>query len=69
MRSVAYDFVKFRHLNRKVPKDKREKMTEHLQRNYVKQGRLGDPSYEEGACMIHVPFKRRFGGSRAECLK
>ena len=69
MRSVAHDFIKFRHLNRKVPYEKREKMQEHMERNYVAQGKLGDPSYTEGSCMIHVPFKRRFGGGRAECLK
>lgn len=69
MLSVARDFVKFRHLNRKVPYEKREKMREHMERDYVEAGKLGTPSFTEGSCMIHVPFKRRFGGGRAQCLK
>jgi hypothetical protein len=32
-------------------------------------GGFGAAQRSEGACMIHVPFDRRFGGGRAECLK
>ena len=32
------------------------------------QGLLGETRIERGSCMIHVPFERRYGRNRADCL-
>ncbi len=69
VRSVLEDYATFRHINRKVPEDEREKLKDHLDRNYLAQGRFGPAIAKNGACMVHVPFERRFGGGRAACLK
>jgi hypothetical protein len=68
LKSVVHDFARFRHINRKIPKDDREKLLSVLL-GYVADGRLGDQKAENGACMIHVDFKRRYGTGRASCLK
>jgi micrococcal nuclease len=67
-RTVLYDFAKYRHINRKIVEDDREKL-ERLLTAWADDGRFGQQQRREGACMIHVPFERRFGGGRAECLK
>ena len=69
LRSVVHDFAEFRHINREVKKDDRERLHEHLMTNYVAQGRFGTQTKQKGSCMIHVHFQRRFGGGRAQCLK
>jgi endonuclease YncB( thermonuclease family) len=68
VRSVLYDFAKTRHINRKIAEDKREPLKRHLN-TWAESGRFGEQQQREGACMIHVPFERRFGGGKAECLK
>ena len=68
VRSVVHDFAKFRHINRKVKKDDREKLLDVLMA-YVADGQLGEQTSEDGSCMVHVDFKRRFGTGRASCLK
>ncbi len=67
-RSVLYDFAKHRHINRKVAEDDREAL-KALLLVWAEQGKFGAQTRSEAACMIHVPFQRRFGGARAECLK
>ncbi|MCA9697257.1 MAG: hypothetical protein KC431_07015 [Myxococcales bacterium] len=67
-RTVLYDFAKWRHINRKIVEDKREDLKALLQ-GWADGGRFGTQSKREGACMLHVPFERRFGGGKAECLK
>ncbi|MFO7564843.1 MAG: thermonuclease family protein [Enhygromyxa sp.] len=67
-RSVLYDFAKHRHINRKIPVDQREPLAAALS-TWVEAGRFGAQQRREGSCMIHVPFQRRFGGGKAECLK
>lgn len=69
VRSVLMDFAEFRHINRKVKKDDREALKQHLLKSYVPQGDFGDQQRFDGACMVHVDFKRRYGEGRASCLK
>lgn len=68
VRSVLYDFAKTRHINRKIAEDQREPL-KRLLSAWAEAGRFGEQKQREGACMIHVPFERRFGGGKAECLK
>lgn len=68
VRSVLYDFAMYRHINRKVAPEKREELKAALMA-WAEAGRFGQQASGEGACMLHVPFKRRFGGGKAECLK
>jgi endonuclease YncB( thermonuclease family) len=67
-RTVIYDFARYRHINRKIAVDKRE-VCDELLTAMADAGGFGAAPKREGACMIHVPFDRRFGGGRAECLK
>ncbi|WP_181197263.1 thermonuclease family protein [Enhygromyxa salina] len=67
-RSVLYDFAEYRHINRKIPEDQR-KALDALLNEWAKAGKFGAQQRSEGSCMIHAPFKRRFGGGKAECLK
>ena len=66
--SVVHDFAKFRHINRKVPEDNREEAKKVLM-SFAAQGKFGEQQESNGACMVHVDFKRRFGTGRASCLK
>jgi endonuclease YncB( thermonuclease family) len=68
VRTVLFDFAKYRHINRKIGEDQRETL-KRLLMAWADAGRFGAQQQREGACMIHVPFERRFGGGRAECLK
>lgn len=67
-RSVLYDFAKHRHINRKIAKDEREPLAALLT-TWAEAGRFGPQQRSEASCMLHVPFQRRFGGAKAECLK
>lgn len=67
-RTVIYDFGRYRHINRKIAGDQREQL-DALLTAMAEAGGFGAAQRSEGACMIHVPFDRRFGGGRAECLK
>jgi endonuclease YncB( thermonuclease family) len=67
-RTVVYDFARYRHINRKIAKDQREQL-DALLTAMADAGGFGAAARSDGACMIHVPFDRRFGGGRAECLK
>jgi endonuclease YncB( thermonuclease family) len=67
--SMAREYMAHRHVNRTVKPDDREKLAEHLDRNYVKQGAFGNPKKREDSCMVHVLFERRYGEGRAACLK
>ena len=69
LRTVVVAFATYRHINRKVAKDQREALKAHLTKVYADAGRFGNSPRTPGACMVHVPFKRRFGGGRAACLK
>ena len=67
-RTVIHDFARYRHINRKIPVDQREALDGMLTA-MADTGTFGAAQRREGACMTHVPFDRRFGGGRAECLK
>ncbi|MEZ4339602.1 MAG: hypothetical protein R3B82_23510 [Sandaracinaceae bacterium] len=45
----------------------RELVQQRLERE-MQENRLGPTHVEQGACMIHVPFERRYGRNRAACL-
>jgi len=64
-REVAASWARYRHVARAVDKKRREDLAAILR---TLDGNLGEPGRSEGACMIHVPFERRFGGGRAKCL-
>ena len=65
---MLYDFAKFRHINRKIAEDLREALDDLLTA-WADAGKFGTQQRSEAACMTHVPFDRRFGGGKAECLK
>ncbi len=67
-RKAIHDFAKHRQVDREVPEDRRERLNAALQ-VWADEGRFGDAEGREASCMIHVPFDRRFGGGKAECLK
>ena len=67
-RSVIEEFARFRHINREVVPDKRDEL-DALLTAWADEGKFGTQTKSEAACMLHVPFKRRFGGGKAECLK
>lgn len=61
-------FQRIRLVDRPVAKDKREELRGVLD-GYAEAGMFGSGAPKNGACMVHVPFERRYGGRRAECLK
>jgi hypothetical protein len=67
-RTVIHDFARYRLVNRKIAVDKREACDKALS-EMADTGGFGAAQRREAACMTHVPFNRRFGGGRAECLK
>ncbi len=69
LEEMAREYMAHRHVNRSVKPEDREKLADHIERNYVKQGAFGNPKKREDSCMIHVLFERRYGEGRAECLK
>ena len=68
VRSVIQEFARFRHINREVVEDKRRELDDRLTA-WAEDGKFGAQTKSEAACMLHVPFERRFGGGKAECLK
>jgi hypothetical protein len=68
LRRVVVDFARFRHVNREIREDEREKLERHLL-GYAAKGRFGTADGQPGSCMVHVDFKRRYGTGRAACLK
>jgi endonuclease YncB( thermonuclease family) len=67
-RTVIHDFAVYRHCNRKIPEAQREQL-DALLTEMAETGVFGATTRRESACMTHVPFNRRFGGGRAECLR
>jgi len=68
LHSLIVDFARYRHVNRTIPKEKRNALTQFMD-SLAKNGVFGEQESMKGSCMVHVPFERRFGGTRAECLK
>ncbi len=69
LRAMVEEFAEFRHINRSIAKDDREALKQHLLVTYANAGKFGDQQRSDGACMVHIDFKRRFGEGRAACLK
>ncbi len=69
LKAMVAEFAEYRHINRSVPEQWREQFKQHLLSNYLQQGKFGDQQQYDGACMVHVDFKRRYGEGRAACLK
>ncbi len=61
-------FQRVRLVDRPAPKEHREALGKLLL-GYAEQGLFGTGAAKDGSCVIHVPFERRFGGTRAACLK
>jgi endonuclease YncB( thermonuclease family) len=68
LQSMVLDYARYRHVNRVIPKKKRQKVKKVLDK-LASEGQFGKQSRKKGSCMVHVPFERRFGGTRAECLR
>ena len=66
--SMVRDYAAYRHINRVIAKDKRDALLTILD-EYAASGRFGDLPARESSCMIHVPYQRRYGSSKADCLK
>lgn len=45
------------------------RLVEHRLRREQGAGNLGETREVRGSCMLHVPFRRRYGQNRAECLR
>lgn len=65
---VIAEYAAYRHISRRIVKDRRRALKVVLD-GYAGQGRFGADSGTSGSCMVHVPFTRRFGGTKAACLK
>lgn len=65
---VLGTYQRLRLVDRPVAKEHREALGELLA-TYASEGLFGTGAAQNGSCMIHVQFERRYGGSRAECLK
>lgn len=65
---LVRDYAAYRHVSRACPRERRGALKAILDR-YASQGRLGQGAGKPASCMIHVPFKRRYGSSKAGCLK
>ena len=61
-------FQRVRMVDRPAPKEHREDL-KALLLTYAEQGLFGTGAATDGSCVVHVPFERRFGGTRAACLK
>ncbi len=66
--AVLGTYQRIRLIDRPAPKEHREDLRALLD-TYAAQGLFGTGEAKAGSCMIHVPFERRFGGTRAACLK
>ncbi len=66
--AVLGTFQRIRLVDRPAPEEHREALNALLA-GYADQGLFGAGAASDGSCMIHVPFNRRFGGTRAACLK
>ena len=68
LRTMLATYQRGRRVDREVPSQHRDALNKLLS-GYASEGLFGTGAASEGICVIHVPFERRFGGSRAACLK
>jgi len=66
--AVLGTFQRIRLIDRPAPAKHREALRALLN-TYAAQGLFGKGEPKNESCAIHVPFNRRFGGTRAACLK
>ncbi len=65
---VLATYQRVRLVDRPAPKKHRQALNKLL-KSYAAQGLFGTAASTDSSCMVHVPFKRRYGGGRASCLK
>lgn len=68
LRTMLGTYQRVRLVDRPVASEHRAALNKLLDR-YAREGLFGDAAASKGSCVIHVPFERRFGGTRASCLK
>ncbi len=66
--TVLATYQRVRLVDRPIPKQHRDALNKLLS-GYADEGLFGNAPASNGSCVIHVPFERRFGGTRAACLK
>lgn len=66
--TVARNYGRFRKVTREVPRSQRADMETALQA-MAATGMFGGDQGAAEACMVHVPFKRRYGAGKAVCLR
>ena len=66
--AVLATYQRMRLVDRPVPEKHRDALNALLS-GYAKAGLFGTGAASNGSCVLHVPFARRFGGTRAACLK
>ena len=68
VRHVLHIWLKLNNTAALIPKADRKRMTAVLE-GIEKSGILKAASREKDSCMVYVPFQRRYGAGRAECLR
>jgi endonuclease YncB( thermonuclease family) len=68
LNTVLGTYQRVRLVDRPVPSEHRDALNKLLS-GYADEGLFGTGPASNGSCVVHVPFERRFGGTRAECLK
>ncbi len=66
--TVLATYQRVRLVDRPVPSKHRDALNKLLS-GYADEGLFGAGAASNGSCVVHVPFERRFGGTRAACLK
>lgn len=66
--AVATNYGRYRRVTREVPKESRADMETALQA-MAASGRMGGDQGAPSVCMVHVPFRRRYGAGKASCLR
>jgi len=69
IRKVIRDFARDRHINRSVAEEHRDALKGQLMTRAAKGEFGADKSGSDATCVVHAPFKRRYGGGKAACLK
>lgn len=65
---VVTTFARYRVVDRPIRKEHFDAVRLKLEA-WASDGKFGTSQGTDGACMIHVRFERRYGGTRAACLK
>lgn len=68
IKTAVREFARHHHVTTPVPSAMQEKL-QTLLLEWAAAGAFGAQQSREEACMIHVDFKRRYGGARAACLR